>query len=324
MNILITGGAGYIGSNVALLLLDKGHKVTVVDNLVTGSKEIIPKKANFLNSDISDKQKISELLKKNKFDLVMNFAGLVKVEESFKFPEKYNLYNVDKAKTFIDCCVESGLNKIIFSSTAGVYGKSKDGRVTEDDILEPLNPYAKTKLEIEKYLTNLSKNNKIKTIILRYFNVAGADKEERSGMIIKKSNNLIKAVCEFALKKRDNFIVNGDDYETKDGTPVRDFIHVTDLADIHLITANYLLQELKSDIFNCGYSQGYSVLDVINEIEKIIKQKLNYNIGPRRDGDIPTSIADTKKFKEKFNWHPKHNSLNYILKTALNWEKKYK
>ena len=151
MNILITGGAGYIGSNVTLLLLDKGHKVTVVDNLVTGSKEIIPKKANFINSDISDKQKISELLKKNKFDLVMHFAGLVKVEESFKFPEKYNLYNVDKAKAFIDCCLESGLNKIIFSSTAGVYGKSKDGRVTEDDILEPLNPYAKTKLEIEKY-----------------------------------------------------------------------------------------------------------------------------------------------------------------------------
>ena len=323
MNILITGGAGYIGSNVALLLLDKGYKVTIVDNLLTGSKEIIPLKANFLNSDISDKQKISELFKKNKFDVVMHFAGLVKVEESFKFPEKYNLYNVEKTKIFIDCCIESGLNKIIFSSSAGVYGKSKDGRVAEKDLLKPLNPYAKSKLEVEQFLLNLSKNNKIKTIILRYFNVAGADKEKRSGMITKKSNNLIKAVCEFALKKRDNFIVNGNDYDTKDGTPIRDFIHVTDLADIHLIAANYLLKELKTDIFNCGYSQGFSVLDVINEIEKITGKKLDYKLGPRRNGDIPISIADTKKFKEKFNWQPKHNSLNYILETALNWEKKY-
>ena len=141
-------------------------------------------------------------------------------------------------------------------------------------------------------------------------------------MITKKSNNLIKAVCEFA-KKRDNFIVNGNDYDTKDGTPIRDFIHVTDLADIHLIAANYLLKELKTDIFNCGYSQGFSVLDVINEIEKITGKKLDYKLGPRRSGDIPISIADTKKFKEKFNWQPKHNSLNYILETALNWEKKY-
>ena len=143
-------------------------------------------------------------------------------------------------------------------------------------------------------------------------------------MIVQKSNNLIKAACEFALNKRKSFTINGDSYETKDGTPIRDFIHVSDLAEIHLVAAKYLSKEKITDIFNCGYSKGYSVLDVMIAMEKILKQKLHYKVGTQRDGDIPISIADTKKFEKKFNWHPKYNSLNYILETALNWEKKQK
>lgn len=321
MNILITGGAGYIGSNVALLLLDKGHEVTIVDNLISGRKELIPKKAKFLNSDISDKQKIQTLLKDNNFDLVMHFAGLVKVEESFKSPEKYKLYNVDKAKSFFNYCLGANLNKIIFSSTAGVYGKSKKNKVSENDILEPSNPYAESKLEMEIYLKKLINEKKAKCIILRYFNVAGSDSKNRSGIITKNSNNLIKAACEFALKKREEFIVNGNDYETKDGTAIRDFIHVSDLANIHLIVAKHLQQNEKSDIYNCGYGEGHSVLDVISGLEKILKKKLIYKIGKRRNGDIPNSVADSEKFKKNFNWNPQYNDLNYILETALNWEK---
>jgi len=321
MNILLTGGAGYIGSVVGLFLIDEGHEVTVIDNLITGSDKFIPKKANFLNADIADEEKVSILLKNNKFDLVMHFAGLVNVEESFKFPDKYNLYNVDKAKLFFKYCISSGLNKIIFSSTAGVYGNSFKDKVEENETLNPQSPYSKNKVEIEKYLLDLSNKKKINCAILRYFNVAGADKKNRAGMMSRNSKNIIKAICEFSLDKRLNFLVNGNDYSTKDGTPVRDFIHISDLADIHLVVAKYLKESGKTDIFNCGYGNGFSILEVVTEMEKILNKKLNIKIGKRREGDIPHSVASSEKFKKKFNWIPKHNDLNYILKSSLNWEK---
>ncbi len=322
MNILLTGGAGYIGSHTAFTLIDQGHTVTVIDNLVTGSSKLIPSKAKFLNSDISDTEKISSLLMKNKFDLVMHFAGLVKVEESIKNPDKYKLYNLEKAKIFFNCCLNFGLNKIIFSSTAGVYGDSKKNqKINETDKLKPLNPYALTKYKLENYLLELIKEKKIKCIILRYFNVAGADKDRRTGLMSKGSNNLIKVVCEVATAKREKIIINGDDYETKDGTPIRDFIHVSDLADIHVIAAKSIKSDEESDIYNCGYGEGYSVKQVISEIERIHKKPLKFELGARREGDIPYSVADVQKFKKKFNWNPKYNNLNYILKSALDWEK---
>ena len=321
MNILLTGGAGYIGSHTSLLLIDKGHEVTIVDNLTSGNSKLVPKKANFINSDISDEKKIRDLLKKEKFDLIMHFAGLVKVEESLLHPERYKLNNVDKAKTFIKACMECGLNKIIFSSSAGVYGNSPSmEKLNESSELMPTNPYSKTKHEFEKYLLNLSKEKKIKCIILRYFNVAGADEKKRSGLVAKKSNNLIKSICEVATNKRSNIVINGDDYDTQDGTPVRDFIHVTDLAEMHTIAAENL-DKKNSEIYNCGYGEGYSVKQVVLEMEKILNRSLNKKIGRRREGDIPYSVADTTKFKKEFDWNPKYNSLNYILKTALEWEK---
>ena len=251
----------------------------------------------------------------------MHFAGLVKVEESLLHPERYKLNNVDKAKTFIKACMECGLNKIIFSSSAGVYGNTPSmEKLNESSELMPTNPYSKTKHEFEKYLLNLSKEKKIKCIILRYFNVAGADEKKRSGLVAKKSNNLIKSICEVATNKRSNIVINGDDYDTQDGTPVRDFIHVTDLAEMHTIAAENL-DKKNSEIYNCGYGEGYSVKQVVLEMEKILKHSLNKEIGRRREGDIPYSVADTTKFKKEFDWNPKYNSLNYILKTALEWEK---
>ena len=321
MNILLTGGAGYIGSHTSLLLIDKGHEVTIVDNLTSGNSKLVPKKANFINSDIADEKKIRNLLKKEKFDLIMHFAGLVKVEESLLHPERYKLNNVDKAKTFMKACMEFGLNKIIFSSSAGVYGNTPSmEKLNESSELMPTNPYSKTKHEFEKYLLNLSKEKKIKCIILRYFNVAGADEKKRSGLVAKKSNNLIKSICEVATNKRSNIVINGDDYDTQDGTPVRDFIHVTDLAEMHTIAAENL-DKKNSEIYNCGYGEGYSVKQVVLEMEKILNRSLNKKIGRRREGDIPYSVADTTKFKKEFDWSPKYNSLNYILKTALEWEK---
>ena len=321
MKILVTGGAGYIGSHTSHLLIDKGHEVTIVDNLIQGDEKLVPKKANFIKADISDENKIKKLLQ-NKFDLVMHFAGLVKVEESILHPKKYQEYNFEKAKIFLHLCLESDLNKLIFSSSAGVYGQTKEiKKINENDNLNPLNPYAETKYKFERYLLDLAEKKKLQCTILRYFNVAGADEKRRTGLISKGSNNLIKAACEVATKKRKKFIINGDDYGTKDGTPIRDFIHVTDLAEMHFIAAENLLIEQKSEIYNCGYGEGFSVKQVINEIEKILERDLNKEIGSRRAGDIEYSVADVTKFKKKFKWQPKYNNLTLILKSALEWEK---
>ena len=321
MNILLTGGAGYIGSHTVLSLIDSGHSVTVIDNLITGTKRLIPPEAKHYECDIADKESIEKILKNNQFDIVMHFAGLTRVDESVKHPEKYQLHNFEKSKIFFNCCFENNIKKIIFSSTAGVYGNSNSKYVKESDDLKPLNPYAESKCKIENFLIENSKNREIYYTILRYFNVAGADKNKRSGLISKSSTNLIKAVCETAAKKRDKVIINGNNYKTKDGTAIRDFIHVSDIANIHAIAADSLFKNSKSDIYNCGYGHGYSVKEVVGEMESIINDKLKVEIGPPREKDIAVSIADSEKFKKNFNWKPKFNNLNYILKTALEWEK---
>ena len=321
MKILLTGGAGYIGSHTTLSLIDGGHSVTVIDNLITGAKKLIPSGAEHHECDIADKKLIERILKKNQFDIVMHFAGLTRVDESVKYPEKYHLNNFEKSKSFFNCCFENNIKKIIFSSTAGVYGNSNSEYIKETENLKPINPYSESKRNIENFLIESSNSKKINYTILRYFNVAGADKDKKSGLISKSSSNLIKVVCEAAVKKRDKIIINGNDYKTKDGTAIRDFIHVSDIADIHTVAANSLFKNSISDIYNCGYGQGYSVKEVISEMENIINNKLKVEIGPRREKDIAVSIANCERFKNKFNWKPKFNNLNYILKTALEWEK---
>ena len=257
MNILITGGAGYIGSHVSNLLLDKGFDVTIIDNLITGNKSLVPKKAKLVISDIANTEKIESVITNERFDLVMHFAGLIRVDESVKEPEKYNNFNYEKAKTFLNICFKNNLNKIVFSSTASVYGNPDNQKVLESDPLNPLNPYAVSKLKLEQFLIAKAKEINIKYIILRYFNVAGADEKLRSGLISKFSSHLIKIACEVAVGKREKLIINGNDYDTLDGTPIRDYVHITDLADIHLISAKHLIEDGKSNIFNCGYGTGY-------------------------------------------------------------------
>ena len=320
-NILITGGAGYIGSHVANLLLDNNYNVTIIDNLITGNKQLIPKKANFFNCDISDQKEVTKIINQKKFDLVMHFAGLIRVDESIKKPEKYYEFNYEKAKVFLNTCIKNDLKKIIFSSTASVYGNPKEDNVSENDPLDPLNPYAKSKLKLENFLIEISKKEKIKYIILRYFNVAGADEKMRTGLISKYSTHLIKVASEVAVGKRDKIIINGDDYDTIDGTTVRDYIHVSDLADIHLISGRYLIENGQSNIFNCGYGVGFSVRQIIQSYNKILKKKIETTIGIRRTGDSKSVVANANKFYQKFLWEPKYNNLENILYSAYSWEK---
>ncbi len=324
MKILLTGGAGYIGSHVCNLLLDKGYEVTVVDSLVTGNKNLVPKKAKLVVADISDEKKINDILINQKFSLVMHFAGLIRVDESVKEPKKYNEYNFEKAKKFLNICFKKDIKKIIFSSTASVYGNPKNEKVLEEDMLNPLNPYAVSKLKLENFIIEKSKELNIKYVILRYFNVAGADKNLRTGLISKFSTHLIKKACEVAVGKRDKLIINGNDYDTFDGTPVRDYIHVSDLADIHLITAKHLINNGNSEIFNCGYGKGYSVKEVVENFNKVLNKKIKFDIGPRRDGDSKIIVANSEKFNNFFSWKPRFDNIEYIIKTAIDWERKIK
>lgn len=324
MNILLTGGAGYIGSHTALSLIEKGNSVSIIDNLTTGDKKLIPNKAKYYKCDIADQKLIQKIISDNNFNLVIHFAGLTRVDESIRHPDKYDYNNFEKSKIFFESCINNKIKNIIFSSTASVYGDNNSSYIKETENLNPMNPYAKSKLKIEEYLIQKAKEKKISYIILRYFNVAGADIKNRSGLISKNSSNLVKVLCEVATNKRDKIIINGNDYKTKDGTAIRDFIHVSDIADMHYLVAKFMLKETFSDVYNCGYGSGYSVKEVIKEMEKILTKKLKVDIGPRRENDISISIANADKFKKKFNWKPKFNNLNYILTTALNWEKKLK
>ena len=321
MNVLLSGGAGYIGSHAALSLLDKGHSVHIVDNLSTGSKLLIPKNAKFTNCNINDESKISDLIKSDKFDLLMHFAGFIQVEESVQQPEKYFENNTNNAIKFFNTCKNNGLNKLIFSSTAAAYGSVSENKLIDEDTnLNPQNPYAESKIRTERFLFN--NQDKFKFIILRYFNVAGADKKLRSGQISKKSTHLIKILSEVIVGKRDKIEIFGSDYNTPDGTAIRDYIHVSDLADIHTEIAKYLLEKLETNLFNCGYGNGFSVLDVINAANNIYQNKIIYKFAKRRDGDVEKLISSNSKILNHINWKPKYNDLKEIINSSVRWEEK--
>ena len=320
MKILLTGGARYIGSHTSLALLDNGHKVTIIDNLSTGNKSLLPPNAKFVNCNIQDKTIIENILKKETFDILMHFAGYIQVEESVRNPKKYFKNNTENAKILFNTCEENNLTNIIFSSTAAVYGNPIDEKpISENSLLKPLNPYGESKIQTEKYLQN---NSKLNYMILRYFNVAGADPQMRSGLINKKPSHLIKIASEVAVNKRDKITIYGNDYPTPDGTAIRDYVHVSDLASVHLKAAEYLIEKQKSEIINCGYGKGFSVKDVLAVINRINDKKIIIEEGGRRAGDSSMLVSDVSKLNNLLKWKPKHNDLNFIIKTAIDWEKK--
>jgi len=321
MKILLTGGAGYIGSHVLLSILRDNHDVYVIDDLSTGNKDLIPNNIQLLNCNINDEEKISNLLQNKSFDILFHFAGFIKVEESVKNPEKYFINNTDNAIKLFETCYKNGLNNIIFSSTAAAYGNPINNKlIKEDEILKPLNPYGQSKINTEKYL--IENSSRFNSIILRYFNVAGADPDLRSGLISNKPTHLIKILSEVVVGKREKIFIYGEDYKTEDGTAIRDYIHVSDLADIHLEMAKYLMDKKHSNIFNCGYGKGYSVLEVINATNKITGNKIKFEYDKRRPGDAAKLVSNVNKLHQNINWIPKFDDLDFIIQTAINWEKK--
>ena len=264
---------------------------------------------------------ISNLIQSNNFDLLMHFAGFIKVEESVKQPEKYFENNTNNAIKLFNICKKNGLTKIIFSSTAAAYGLVSDNKLIDESTnLNPQNPYAESKIRTEKFL--FDNDDDFQFIILRYFNVAGADKKLRSGQISKKSTHLIKIISEVVVGKRDQIKIFGNDYNTHDGTAIRDYIHVSDLADIHVEVSKYLLKNLESNLFNCGYGNGFSVLDVVNTSNSIYQNKIIYEFSNRREGDVEKLIADTSKLLKYIKWQPKYNDLKEIINSSIKWEEK--
>jgi len=321
MKILLTGGAGYIGSHVLLSIIENKHEVIVIDDLSTGNIDLIPKGIKLINTNINNSEKISNILVAEHFDLLLHFAGFIKVEESVHNPDKYFKNNTDNAIELFETCYKHNLQNIIFSSTAAAYGNPNNNEsIKEDETLTPLNPYGESKVKTEEYLLN--NKDKYNSIILRYFNVAGADPELRSGLISNTPTHLIKILSEVAVGKRDKISIYGNDYNTEDGTAIRDYIHVSDLASIHLETAKYLLENKISNIFNCGYGKGYSVLEVINIAKKIYGEKIKFEYDKRRPGDAEKLISNVDKLHQHINWKPKFDNLDLIIQTAVEWEKK--
>ena len=321
-NILITGGAGYIGSQIAFDLIDKNFKVLIIDNLTTGTTKVVPKKAKFFNCDISNLKEIKRIIKKNHIDIIVHCAGSISVEESIKRPKKYNYNNFLKTKKFVNFCIKHNIKNFIFSSTAAIYKEDNKNRISENFLKKPQNPYGISKLKCENFF--LKKRN-IKLFILRYFNVAGADDKLRTGPIINdNSTHLIKKIIQTYFNKKSFFKIFGKDYPTYDGTAIRDFIYIKDLSLIHFYCIKKLnkMKTNKKIVLNCGYGVGYSVLEVVKSALKIFNFK--YEFVDKRKGDTSMLVSNNTKMKKILNINPKKKSLRKMILSALRWEKYYK
>lgn len=322
MRVLVTGGAGYIGSVTVISLLEKGHEVVVYDNLSTGFKEAVPSKAKLIVGDIRDSAKLNEVLKTEKIDAVIHFAAKLIVPESVERPLDYYDVNVHGGMTLLRACVANNVNRFVFSSTAAVYGNPTQIPVTEDHPPAPLNPYGLSKRMMEMILADTAIATPLRYIVLRYFNVAGARNDLSVGQRTKGATHLIKVAAEVVCGKRNKIYVFGNDYPTKDGTGVRDYIHVEDLADAHVLALEHLSTHQENLVLNCGYGKGFSVNEVLTVMSKVAGQKLPTEMGPRRAGDAAEIVADSAKLKKVLGWKPRFNDLELICKTALAWEKK--
>ena len=320
MNILITGGAGYIGSHIAEQLINKKNNIIIFDNLETGFKKLINKKAIFIKGDINDKNKLVSILNKYKIETIFHLAAYLNVSEAEKSKLKYEKNNIQGTKNLLLSCKNSSVKNFIFSSSCSVYGNVK-GSVSETKKLNPQGYYAYTKYKGEELVKKYSKKFNYKYALLRYFNVAGASSSGKIGEIEKSHGHLIKNLANQSLKKNPIISIYGNDYPTKDGTCVRDYIHVVDLANIHILGMNHLNKVKKSFVVNCGYGRGYSVKQIVNIFKKN-KKNLSIKYEKRRPGDIAQVYSNTKKFQNLFKWKPKHNNINKIIKSAISWEKR--
>ncbi len=321
--ILVTGGAGYIGSHVVRQLGDAGEQIVVLDNLSTGFAEAVLY-GELIVGDMGDKALVARILLEHNVDTVMHFAAHTVVPESVENPLKYYGNNTCNSRNLLECCQEASVKYFIFSSTAAVYGIPADGVATEESPTTPINPYGTSKLITEWMLRDLSLATDLRHVALRYFNVAGSDPGCRIGQSTPNATLLIKVACEASVGKRPHVSIFGTDYPTPDGTGVRDYIHVEDLADAHLKALDYLRRGGESITLNCGYGHGYSVREVLDTVQKFSDTPLNIREESRRAGDPPTLIAKAERARNVLGWSPCNDDLDIIVNTSLAWERKLK
>jgi len=321
LKVLVTGGAGYIGSHMVRALGEKGYDIVVYDNLSTGYMESVLY-GRLVTADLADTDTLDRLFRTENFDAVMHFAAHIVVDESVRNPVKYYRNNFVNALNLIETCLKNNVNKFIFSSTAAVYGIPEKVPVTEDSPTLPINPYGASKLMVEQALKDISLSSSLMYVALRYFNVAGADPLSRIGQKYREATHLITVSLRTVLGKREHLDIFGTDYNTPDGTCIRDYIHVDDLIDAHLLALDYLSEGNRSSVFNCGYGHGYSVREVVDKVRKVTGMDFRVRETGRREGDPPSLIADSSRIKKELGWKPSHDDLEYIIKTAWEWEKK--
>jgi UDP-glucose 4-epimerase len=317
--VLVTGGAGYIGSHVVQQLVARGEHVVVIDNLSTGFREAV-RGAELVVGNVGDGDMVADVLATHHVDAVLHFAAHTVVPESVSNPLKYYGNNTCNTRNLLAACADAGVDKFIFSSTAAVYGLTDSGVADENTPTQPFNPYGMSKLMSETMLRDHCATGAMRHVVLRYFNVAGCDPQGRIGHSTPQATLLIKVACEHAVGKRASLSIFGTDYETPDGTGIRDYIHVEDLASAHLQALDHLRADGESLTLNCGYGHGYSVREVIDAVQRVGGHSLNVIELPRRAGDTPMLIACSEKLKERLGWQPRYDDLDFIVRTALMWE----
>ncbi len=321
MTVLVTGGAGYIGSHMVYALTDRGEDVVVLDNLSTGFEWAISPKAKLVVGDIGDMELAGRIIEEHKVDAIINFAGSIIVPESVENPLKYYHNNTSNTRNLIEAAVKADVPHFIFSSTAAVYGIPEVNPAFEDARLDPINPYGRSKLMTEWMLQDVSRAHPMTHVALRYFNVAGADPQGRTGQSTPQATHLIKVAAQTALGQRKEMHVFGTDYDTPDGTCIRDYIHVNDLVAAHLDALDYLRDGGESMVFNCGYGKGYSVLEVIDAVRRAAGHDFPVVMSGRRAGDPPALVAGAEKIRKELGWTPEHADLDEIVQAAYAWEK---
>jgi len=322
-NVLVTGGAGYIGSHAVLALKDAGWHVAVVDDLSNGSRSVVPDDVPFYQGSIAERVLVDSIIDECGIGAIMHFAGSIVVPESVEHPLKYYANNTLASHSLISAAVDAGVKHILFSSTAAVYGAPSQVPIVEDDPKLPINPYGASKLMTERMLADAAAAHPFNYGALRYFNVAGADPKGRSGQIGKGSTHLIKIACEAAVGKRPHVAVYGNDYPTPDGTCIRDYIHVSDLAAAHVAALEWLVEHPQENLaMNCGYGKGLSVLQVLDAVDRLTNQPVKRVIEGRRAGDPPELVADNKRLLETLDWRPSYADIDRIVGDALSWERK--
>lgn len=321
--VLVTGGAGYIGSHAVLALKDAGWPVAVIDNLSTGFAFAVPESVPFYEGDIADGILLEQIFLEQGTKAIMHFAGSIIVPESVEQPLKYYENNTVKSRVLIEAAVAGGVEHFIFSSTAATYGIPETSPIAEDAPKRPINPYGWSKLMTEQMLADASAAHGFNFCALRYFNVAGADPQGRSGQSTAGATHLIKVACEAASGKRDGVSVFGTDYDTPDGTGVRDYIHVSDLADAHMLAMEALIEAPdRSLTMNCGYGRGFSVLEVLDAVDRVTNTHIERRMEARRAGDPAELVSDPRRIRATLPWQPKHDDLGEIITHALQWERR--